>query len=74
MTYRRRIDSKQWHCCRNCPHWPEGRGEYEDRNSKPMSEELCGQRAYQMPEPEPLMTATPRANRASALRLRSQAK
>ena len=58
MTYRRRIDSKQWHCCRNCPHWPEGRGEYEDRNSKPMSEELCGQRAYQMPEPEPLMTAT----------------
>jgi hypothetical protein len=43
MTYRKQVDSKKWHCCRNCPHWPEGRGEYVDRNSKPMSEELCGQ-------------------------------
>ena len=43
MTYRKRVDSKKWHCCRNCPHWPEERGEYVDRNSKPMSEELCGQ-------------------------------
>ena len=41
MIHRKSIHGRAWHCCRNCQHWPERRGEYVERNSKPLSGELC---------------------------------
>jgi methionyl-tRNA synthetase len=41
MIHRKSIRSKIWHCCRNCRFWPERKGEYTERNSKPVQGELC---------------------------------
>jgi hypothetical protein len=41
MIYRKSVQGAVWHCCRNCRYWPEGRGKYLERNSKPVSGELC---------------------------------
>ncbi len=38
MVYRK---GDMWHCCRNCTHWPERRGAFIERNSKPARERLC---------------------------------
>ena len=40
MIYRKSVNSDIWHCCRNCRHWPEGKGVYAERNSKPVSGKL----------------------------------
>ena len=41
MVYRKSRQGDMWHCCRNCRFWPERRGAYVERNSKPASGELC---------------------------------
>ena len=41
MIHRKSIHGRVWHCCRSCQYWPERRGEYVERNSKPVSGELC---------------------------------
>ena len=41
MIHRKSIQSKIWHCCRNCRFWPERKGEYTERNSRPVQGELC---------------------------------
>ena len=41
MIHRKSIYGRVWHCCQSCQYWPERRGEYVERNSKPVSGELC---------------------------------
>ena len=41
MIHRKSIHGRVWHCCPSCQYWPERRGEYVERNSKPVSGELC---------------------------------
>jgi hypothetical protein len=41
MVYRKWLHSDTWHCCRNCRYWPDGKGKYVERNSKPVSGQLC---------------------------------
>jgi hypothetical protein len=41
MIHRKSIHGRVWHCCRSCQFWPESRGDYVERNSKPASGELC---------------------------------
>ena len=39
--YRKSVQGDVRHCCRNCRYWPELEGQYEERNSKPVSGKLC---------------------------------
>ena len=41
MIYRKSVQGDVWHCCRNCRYWPERSGQYVERNSKPVSGQLC---------------------------------
>ena len=41
MIHRKSIHGRVWHCCQSCQYWPERRGEYVERNSKPVSGEVC---------------------------------
>jgi len=40
-TYRKRRGSDTWHWCKNCSLWPTS--DYEERATKPSSDELCNQ-------------------------------
>jgi hypothetical protein len=41
MIHRKSIHGRFWHCCQSCKYWPTRRGEYVERNSKPVSGKLC---------------------------------
>ena len=40
-TYRKRKYGKTWHWCTNCNNWPPDDSDYDERDTKPTSSEIC---------------------------------